>query len=1150
MSGFEAIGAIAAAGQFVEQGSKIIRLAKSIYDQFQDAPEQVQQRLERLEDLISIAERIRQTKALQTAETERILDRCQAHAAQLQLRLEATSFKGDDPFGKKAKRAIRGVMEEEDVLQLFDTLDKELGPLGVHLGGLNLETSHNIAELIQTEFSGVKDQLNNIVRATDLSPEAEKCLKDLFITDPSIDRATLKTTKGEVLEGTCDWIGEKEAFDEWLTAKSGCLWISGGPGMGKTMLSIYLTEYLEQDLHQGEDGSSNILTYFFCDFKDDRRNDAVSILRGISFQILQQNERLIDRILPTYKIQKEKLFDKGSFETLWNIFVDMINDDRTGQALCILDGLDECHPESLEHLLLKLKQAQSTTTRFKFIVVSREHPDCLNDYLGHPDIPRIRLDPDAKEEIGAGLDQYISTRVADLAEMRNYSVELANHVKETLRKRSNGTYLWVTFVVKDLREVFSPDVEAALENFPSGLDALYERMLQLIHPQQQKLVKDILRRCTFSFRPLHPKELVSALGIQPTRLLDNQMDILQEKLKYCGHFLNASPEVVTLVHQSAYDFLTSRHQTYKVTPWFTLSNIEMEQAKLASECISYLLHFDLLYTDGQLDEENRYYSWGRWGPQEGLAIYSSEYWPDHFRLADGYCDDIIRDYSEFFSSKSPVLRRWMEFLDHASLMEGHVLLNVAARFGLSAVMKQILPEKRGLNWKSVKSFRQKPSKSDLACALHLAVQGGHMAVVEMLLESKAPTRYRSDYFFETALHCAARNGHLLITKRLLQQTPVDVKDCDGETPLNRAALRGHLQVAECLLKSGADPNGSKTRGSSSLLMDAALQSDGGEVVKLLLEWKADPKCTNEFGRTALSYAAKEGHVSAIRFLLDLGPKLGLNVNHRCEDGFTPLHYAITHGRLEATQLLWNHPGLDRYLQVDLRLSPRGKPMKCGPLELALCRGELEVLRWFLETCRMPLPEPSPDTPLGAIHLLLSTPFRDDVAAKLRFLVSQLHIDPQQRTWESGYRTPLFLAAMNTHIKAVKFLVDECNLDPSARCSGSGDTPLHAAAQHGWRMSYTSAIINFLIHERGVNVDALDDLQRTPLHYALARLCGIYDQLGVTEYESSVVQTLLKAGAQICLKDSNGCTARDLISGNHKHEIQEWFDAMAAKYHST
>lgn len=1042
---------------------------------------------------------------------------------------------------------------------------------------------------METEFTGVKDQLNNIARTADTSPEGAKCLQSLFITDPSNDRDALTTFKGDVLSGTCDWITQKKAFIEWYGTENGRLWISGGPGMGKTMLSIYLTKYLEHDLNCVEDRPTDLLTYFFCDFKDDRRNNAVSIVRGLLLQLLQQSEQLIDHILHVYRIQKDKLFDKTSFEALWKIFVSMVNDDRTGRVSCIIDGLDECHTESLKPLLSKLRQAQLATSKLRVIVVSREHPGCLQDSLGQPDVARIRLDPDAKTEINAGLDQYISTRVAELAEIRHYSSELMNYVKETMRERSNGTYLWVTFVVEDLRGVYASDVEAKLHDFPSGLDALYERMLQQIEPSQQKLVKQVLRWCTFALRPLGVNELVAALGVEPTEFL-NQAEVLREKLKYCGHFLNASDEGVTLVHQSAYDFLTSQHRVSKgTTSWFSMPDIEAEQATLASECLVYLQNGCLYgehlvklrdHLENFADRlDNAQSVWenavllGRLGFT--LALYAIRYWPDHFRLSGQHGADILGDHPSFFSKTSPVLGVWVKLRHYNLKHRGHVdlqsfggLQHVAAKFGLDALMEQTLETERGSSWRRLKSILRKPPRDiyDDSTPLHRAVQSDHIKVAQMLIERKAPINAK-DANGWSPLHTAAGAGRLPMVTMLVQhQADINIEDDDYRTPLHIATLEGHSQVVEYLLKSGASVNGSKRAASTPLHGAAGLRSWAGgdatsvELVKTLLEGKADPRHINQDGRTVLSEAAGWGNVSVMHLLLDKKWSLDVNVNQRDRWGFTALHNAVSYGELEATQLLLNQPGIDLYLCSDRpywwpELDPRTKP--CGLLDLVLALGEENVVRWLVEEVRMPLPEPSPNTPFGAIHIVFfgryaSIEEQKNVIEKLRYLVNELHIDPHQPSWGPDYQTPLSLALSSGQEEAVQFLLGECNLDPGERCSGDGGTPLHVAVKRLW--SATSLIT--LVDKEGINVNALDNRQRTALHYLLG---GQY-LLGGTPQSADIipwdaVQILLKAGAQISLKDSEGCTARDLIrekpillmSGDPRDYHQEPRDAVQKRF---
>jgi hypothetical protein len=78
----------------------------------------------------------------------------------------------------------------------------------------------------------------------------QDCLNALWqtsprLTDPREDRKSLIDTKGERVSGTCKWIKSNATYLSWLRSRSQLLWLSGGPGKGKTMLSIFLAEELE-----------------------------------------------------------------------------------------------------------------------------------------------------------------------------------------------------------------------------------------------------------------------------------------------------------------------------------------------------------------------------------------------------------------------------------------------------------------------------------------------------------------------------------------------------------------------------------------------------------------------------------------------------------------------------------------------------------------------------------------------------------------------------------------------------------------------------------------------------------------------------------------------------------------------------------------
>lgn len=92
--------------------------------------------------------------------------------------------------------------------------------------------------------------------------------------------------------------------------------------------------------------------------------------------------------------------------------------------------------------------------------------------------------------------------------------------------------------------------------------------------------------------------------------------------------------------------------------------------------------------------------------------------------------------------------------------------------------------------------------------IHRAAQGGHMEAVTILMEHKANPRLPSNSGL-TALHLAAFHRHVGVVNELLN-TPAkqDLNSKDkhhGMTPLHMAINRGAPDVAEVLLKSGADP---------------------------------------------------------------------------------------------------------------------------------------------------------------------------------------------------------------------------------------------------------------------------------------------------------------------------------------------------------
>ena len=103
----------------------------------------------------------------------------------------------------------------------------------------------------------------------------------------------------------------------------------------------------------------------------------------------------------------------------------------------------------------------------------------------------------------------------------------------------------------------------------------------------------------------------------------------------------------------------------------------------------------------------------------------------------------------------------------------------------------------------------------------------------------------------------ARN--LVECRRLIETGEANVngdRDCYGRTALHLASHRGHLDIAELLVSSGADMTIAAMDGRTAL----HLASSHGhlDIVRLLLTEGADITIAANDGRTALHLASMEG----------------------------------------------------------------------------------------------------------------------------------------------------------------------------------------------------------------------------------------------------------------------------------------------------
>ncbi|XP_067852405.1 ankyrin repeat and KH domain-containing protein 1 isoform X10 [Heptranchias perlo] len=179
--------------------------------------------------------------------------------------------------------------------------------------------------------------------------------------------------------------------------------------------------------------------------------------------------------------------------------------------------------------------------------------------------------------------------------------------------------------------------------------------------------------------------------------------------------------------------------------------------------------------------------------------------------------------------------------------------------------------------------------------LTLAACGGHVELAALLIERGANLEEVNDEGY-TPLMEASREGHEEMVALLLAQgANINAQTEETqETALTLACCGGFLEVADFLIKAGADIE----LGCSTPLMEAA-QEGHLELVKYLLAAGANVHATTATGDTALTYACENGHTDVADVLLQAGADL----EHESEGGRTPLMKAARAGHLCTVQFL-------------------------------------------------------------------------------------------------------------------------------------------------------------------------------------------------------------------------------------------------------
>lgn len=310
-----------------------------------------------------------------------------------------------------------------------------------------------------------------------------------------------------------------------------------------------------EDLKKTPGENSNI-GYFFCQATDSRINSASSVVAGLIFSLVKQNPKPFSKICKHYEDKLSQLDGPNAWAVLGDIFEAITQDKDITDLICVVDALDECEHDCKLLLNLIIK----TSNHVKWLLSSRNVKDIERGLRLIEPARRLSLElKENAENVSKSVDAYINNSISDIEALED-DEELQIKTVTTLKRKANGTFLWVALVIEQLRDTARRNVEEVLEEIPEGLENLYDLIVQRanakLRQKDREACQILLSIVTTAERPLHLEELHTFISSQWANY-KSSYGILDMKdiVTDCGSLLAIRDDIIYFIHQSVKDYM-------------------------------------------------------------------------------------------------------------------------------------------------------------------------------------------------------------------------------------------------------------------------------------------------------------------------------------------------------------------------------------------------------------------------------------------------------------------------------------------------------------------------------------------------------------------------------------------------------------------
>ncbi|KAF8214397.1 hypothetical protein K438DRAFT_1956474 [Mycena galopus ATCC 62051] len=389
----------------------------------------------------------------------------------------------------RRRRWVWVYSDERRVMDFIATLERYKGMFNL---ALNLDLSGQVDRLQLGISQRLVGQEADRQGAAAVKSD-EQLSKVLDWLKPINMKSRLETIFQLHQQGTCQWVLDNPVFKEWEKSTAGSLlWLQGILGNGKTVISSVVMEHVvEKCTHD------DIVLYAFCEFRDKQIIDPAVLLRTFISQLLRAYP---GQIMPDFSDLVDKERKRESPPNTVASLGALIRraTQRFARVHIVLDGMDECADrESLIELLHTLVKDEA----FNVYVARRPEPD-IQEALSSAITISLQMEQE-RAHVHDEIVHYINRQLEVRRELRRLPKKLTDEIQATLEIKANGMFRLVQCQLDILgRKATSASVTRALQNLPTTLMEMYDRILERIDEDNTEIARRALRWLADVKRPL------------------------------------------------------------------------------------------------------------------------------------------------------------------------------------------------------------------------------------------------------------------------------------------------------------------------------------------------------------------------------------------------------------------------------------------------------------------------------------------------------------------------------------------------------------------------------------------------------------------------------------------------------------------------